>query len=249
MARIRVEAAQGQMAAVLSDVPAFPGERFVLGFPEAIGDAARAVWYGDIKPQWRQTDDGAWESTGEMPGELRYRLLITPYEDHVDAVTTLTNCSDRVWRQGMAFNCFNCGSSVLRDNECLRHWVRVKGEFRRLVELPRVFSERPTVQLYNVEGAPPGAEIPFVPNFKATPADVIAEGWMAIVAPDGRRLAATVSKPALFLFQNMEYSCIHSAPSFGTLRPGQTAKALTRLYFVRSSLRAWYERMKGEMDI
>ncbi len=249
MARIEVEAVQGQMAAVLSNVPAFPNDRFVLGFPEAIGDASRAIWFGDLKPRWRDIGDGAWESIGEMPGELRYRLVITPSEDYVDAVITLTNHSSRVWQNSMAFNCFNCASSVLRDNECLRHWVRVKGKFQRLVDLPRVFSDRPTVQLYSVEGAPPGAEIPFVANFKATPADVVAEGWMAIVAPDGKRLAATVSKPALFLFQNMEYSCIHSAPTFGTMQPGQTAKALTRLYFVRLSLEKWYARMKQEMEL
>lgn len=73
------------------------------------------------------------------------------------------------------------------------------------------------------------------------------EGWLAIQSRGGKRLAAVVSKPALFLFQNMEYSCIHSSPGFGPLPPGKTGEALTRVYFVEASLEGWYERMKREM--
>jgi hypothetical protein len=147
----------------------------------------------------------------------------------------------------MMFNCFQCGSApALRDHDGQRHWVRTGGEFRRLIEVPRVCGPRPAIQLYSVEKAPPGRRIPFVAGFQATP-DVVLEGWMAIQSRDGKRLAATVSKPALFLFQNLEYSCIHSAADFGEVPPVQSAEALNRLYFVEASLADWYRRLRAEL--
>ena len=118
---------------------------------------------------------------------------------------------------------------------------------RRLIEIPRKFSPRPTVQLYSVEGQPRGDDIPFVTRFQATP-DAILEGWLAIQSRDGKRLAAVASKAALFLFQNMEYSCIHSAPGFGPMAPGETREAWTRCYFVEATVAGWRERMRKEMQ-
>jgi hypothetical protein len=72
------------------------------------------------------------------------------------------------------------------------------------------------------------------------------EGWMAIRARDDQHMVATVSKKALYTFQNREYSCIHSAPTFGALAPGETGNAFTRVYFVEANLVDWYERMTAE---
>jgi len=247
MGQIRIEPIPNSMVCRLTDIPAFPGARFGLGYPEAIGDAAQACWFNLIRPDWERANGGeSWQSIGSVAGELSYSLLVTPADDVVVVRLTLTNESDRTWRQSLAFNCFQCGSAPIRDHECLRHWVRAGGEFKRLVELPRVFSPRPAVQLYSVEGAPRGMDIPFVAGFRATP-DVVLEGWMAIQSRDGKRLVATVSKPALFLFQNMEYSCIHSAAGFGRLEPGQTAEAVNRVYCVEAPLEAWHKRMKADL--
>jgi hypothetical protein len=56
-----------------------------------------------------------------------------------------------------------------------------------------------------------------------------------------------VSKPGLFLFQNREYSCIHCGAGFGELKPGQTAEAVNKVYFVASTLEAWHRRMTAEL--
>lgn len=247
MPAIQVDVIQGQMSAAVHSVPGFPGDRFGLGIPECIGDASAPVWFGRLTPEWRKSDEGPWVQHGEQPGELRYDLTVRPGDDHVDLEMRLTNLSSRQWKHGMAFNCFNCGGSSLRDNECLRHYVAERGRVRRLIQVPRVFGPRPTVQLYSVEGSPPGREVPFVANFAATPAGVTLEGWMAITSMDGKRLVAAASRPALFLFQNMEYSCIHSGPDFGAMAPGQTASALTRLYFVQASVAEWHKRVRAEM--
>ncbi len=242
---IQFEGFEGTMGGAITRVPVFPGERFGLGYPEAIGDAARACWR--IQPRWDRDAGGSWKSTGREPGELSYTMTVTPGDDMVDVHFTLTNESERHWKQTVAFNCFQCGGvPAIRDHECVRHWVRTGGQFKRLIEIPRKYGPRPAIQLYSVEGAPGGKEIPFVANFKATP-DAIVEGWIAIESRDGKRLAATVSKPAMFLFQNMEYSCIHSGAGFGPLRPGETATAINKAYLVEASLDDWYKRMKAEL--
>jgi len=247
MATITLHPTPGAMALGIRDIPAFPGEGFGAGWPESIGDAARAVWFGNITPERRDLGDGAWEQTGKRDGEVSYRITFTATEDTVDVQQSVTNLSDRVWEQSLAFNCFQCGSAPsIQDHECLRHYVGLDGEPRRLIEIPRQFGPRPTVQLYSVEGQPLGRDIPFVAGFAATP-DVVLEGWFAIVSRDGKRLVATVSKPTLFLFQNMEYSCIHAAAGFGRLAPGETGEAESRLYFVESSLVDWHARVRDEM--
>jgi hypothetical protein len=247
MNRIRFQPIGESMGAIISAVPAFPGDTFMLTVPESIGDSARACWPPGLKVAWKPQDNGGWRCEGIFEKELRYALSVTTGEDTVDVRIRLTNDSERHWKQSLSFNCFNCSSSkALNDYECLRHWTRVRGQFRRLIEQPRHFGPRPTIQLYSVEGAPKGRDIPFVANFDATP-DVVMENWLAIRSRDGRRLAATVSSPTLFLFQNMEYSCIHSASSLGALSPEQTGEALLRLYFVEASLEEWYRRMRREM--
>ena len=235
------------MACHVTDVPAFPGDRFTIAYPEAIGDAAAPFWFGTIKPRWEEQADGVWHSSGEQTEQLTYEMTVTPGTDVVTTHFKLTNLSSKTWAQGMAFNCFQCAAAPsLRNHDCERHWVRTGGQFKRLVEVPRVFGPRPAIQLYTVEGAPLGKEIPFVANFQATP-DVVIEPWMAMVSRDDKRLVATVSKPGLFLFHNREYSCIHCGTGFGEVKSGQTAEALNKVYFVETSLENWHRRMKTEI--
>jgi hypothetical protein len=194
---------------------------------------------------WEERKHGAWFCTGRRVDELSYTLTVTPGDEVVEIHQCLTNESGRSWDQSLAFNCFNpVRAEAVQDHECLRHWVGKNGKITRLITQPRQFGPRPTIQFYSVNGAPPGQDVPFVDAFKATPADLTLEGWMAIQSIDGSRLIAIVSHPALFLFQNMEYSCIHSGAGFGPLAPGETGQAVTRLYFVESSLEAWYESLE-----
>jgi hypothetical protein len=236
------------MTGVLTNVSAFPGESFNLNIPEAIGDASQVVYTMNLDTVWTELGAGVWRTQAHLAGEIDFVLTVTPGSDAVDIDVSVTNRSARIWSHSLAFHCLVCGAAPsIADFECKRHWARSAQQFRRLIEIPRKFSMRPTVQLYSVEGAPPGMQIPFVAQYDATPAEVL-EGWLAIQSRDETSIAATVSKPALFLFQNMEYSCIHSGPSFGTLQPGQTGEALTRLYLARASLNDWYQRMKLEMS-
>jgi hypothetical protein len=249
MHRIKFFAEKDQMSAQISHVPGFEGDIFRLNFPESIGPTAAAKWFNTIQCSWEEIDDAHWEGKGWVEGALSYAVKVYMLRDCVDFLITLTNDSYEIWEETLAFNCFNCGSALsVRDHECKRHWVRTGGEFKRLIEIPREFGPRPALQLYSVKGAPEGKDIPFVRNFRSTPENVAVEGWMAIRSRDDRRMVAVVSKPALFTFQNREYSCIHSAPGFGALKPGESGSALTRVYFVEATLEDWYHRMSSEFE-
>ena len=64
-------------------------------------------------------------------------LAMTPGPDCVTTRFRSTNQGKSTWKQEMTFNCFQCDKDhTIRDNDCLRTWVRTGGEFKRLVELP-----------------------------------------------------------------------------------------------------------------
>ncbi|MBI5432787.1 MAG: hypothetical protein HZA52_08160 [Planctomycetes bacterium] len=236
----------GKMNGELTNLACFPGEYVRLNVPEFIGDAAQPCTPLDMGATWSSLGQGAWRSTGQTVGELSYQLDVLPAFDYVDLEASVTNESVRHWTHSFAFNCCNCGPATpLRDHEGMRFWGRANGSFRRLVTMHRRFNPRPTVQVYSAVGAPAADEFGFMAKFLAT-SNVVLEGWLALRSRDGTCLAATVSKPAGFLFHNLEFSCVHSAPSFGPLAPGQTCHARTRLYFVQASLEAWHARMTGE---
>jgi hypothetical protein len=230
-------------------VPDFPGDAFILNAPETIGDASQVVHVMNMPPNWTDLGNGVWRSGGQVPGELDFVLTLTPGYDTFDVHLSLTNISNRVWWNTLAFTCFNCGSAnSIADHECARHWSRNQGQLKKLTQMRRRYGPRPTIQAYSIEGSTPATLLPFVNGFQATP-DLALEPWLAIQSRGGNRLAAVVSNPAAFLFQNSEYSCIHSCPSFGTLNPGQTGQALTRIYLVRAQLADWYARAQLEMGL
>jgi hypothetical protein len=248
MHRIQLDAHDGHAACRISNVSAFPGDHFSIACPEAIGDSSAPLWSRDLQTVWEKREHGILAATGGKAGQLSYKLTLTPSADAVKCEIELTNPGETTWPQGMAFNSFQCGSAPsIRDHDCARHWVRSGGEFKILWQIPRVFGPRPSVQLYSVEGAPPGRDIPFVKNFQATP-DAVIEPWMAIVSRDSQRLVATVAKPGLFLFQNREYACMNCGLDFGEVKPGQTARAINVIHFVQARLEDWHARMMAEAD-
>lgn len=247
MVNLRLVPDPQRMLCHVVDVPAFPGESFALAYPETIGSATKPIHFDQFDWQWSPLPGGEVRCRGGRNGELRFDLLLTPSEDQVRVRIALTNLGTRPWDRALAFNCVQCGHAPsIRDHDGLRHWVRAGGEFRRLVELPRVHGPRPTLQTYLVQGGPDLAELPFVANFGATPA-VRLEPWIAIASRAGDRWVATVSAPGLFLFHNREYSCIHAATGFGTVQPGATVLGENRVYFVPGSLAEWHARMRADL--
>lgn len=247
---MKLEPIAGTMSAWLSEVPAFPGARFSLGFPEAIGDAASALWYTTLVPKWERPDAHIWQATGRQPGELAYQMTVDLSAGDAAVVSyTLKNESERHWQNALAFNCLSCGGAWdVRDHDCERHWTGIDGEPVPLLAVPRRHSTRPAIQLYSTAGAPPATDLPFVSDFRATP-DVVLDPWMAVQSRDGTRTVATVGRPAAFLFHNMEYSCIHAASGFGAIAPGESATAGNDLLFLDTPLADALTRIRSSMGV
>ncbi|MFD3873701.1 hypothetical protein [Streptomyces sp. NPDC058623] len=240
----------GTMSAWLSEVPAFPGARFSLAFPEAIGDAASAVWYTTLVPKWEQQEARIWRATGRQPGRLAYEMMVDlSLDDAVVVSYTLDNESDHHWENALAFNCLSCGGARdVRDHDCERHFTGIAGEPVPLLSVPRRHSTRPTVQFYSTAGAPPATDLPFVSAFHATP-DVVLDPWVAVCSRDGSRTVATVGRPAAFLFHNREYSCIHAASGFGAIAPGGSATAGNDMLFLDAPLADALTRIRSSMEV
>lgn len=246
MSHVRIAITPGGTGCTVDEVDAFPGASFIMSFPESIGDAEHVVHFPSTQADWRHGKDGELITRCLVPGELEYTIHFTPGPDYVDARTSIVNKSTRHWAHSLAFNCVHPGScEQVIDHECLRHYTGYDGRPTLLRTLPRVFGPRPVVQLYNIEGMPPADSTRFVNDFHATP-DITVENWLAIASLSSRSLMAVTSHPALFLFHNLEYSCIHAAQSLGALKPGQRGQALTRAYFTEMPLEDWYVRMKAE---
>ena len=155
MEKIKFLAEKDKMGVQIMNVPGFEGDVFNLNIPESIGPTNFSRWFDIIKCSWEELEDGKWMGRGWVEGEIEYTVDVQIGDDYVDFIIKLTNRSEAVWNETQAFNCFsNRHAASVRDHEGKRHWVRTEGEFRRLIEVPRVFGPRPALQLYSVEGAP-----------------------------------------------------------------------------------------------
>ncbi|MFQ5808831.1 MAG: hypothetical protein ACE5JM_04340 [Armatimonadota bacterium] len=245
MPPIIIRPSQGQMNCSMQ-WPLLPGEIFRLNIPEAIVNNDGGRWgVQEIKPRWQAGPDGQQSYDVEMAGGMRLQVRMVPFEDHVDINYEVTNLQKTPWTESLAFTCFNHGSvPSINDFELLRTYIWRKGKAYRLVDIERQFSTRPLVQLFGIEGARPWPEVDFVARFRASPREP-CEPLIAIQSRDGRLVTGVAARPALFLFHNAEYSCIHSCPTFGPLKPNETGKALTRHYFLQGTiedLRKRYDR-------
>ena len=236
MPRITIRPSQGQMNCSL-EWPVLPGQLFRLNLPEAIVNNEGGRWgVGEIKPSWVAGPDGQQSYEVEDPGGMRLKIRMEPFEDHVDIHYEVTNLQDKPWTESLAFTCFNHGAIYsMNDFELVRTYIWRKGKAYRLADIERKFSTRPLVQLFGIEGARPWQEVDFVSKFQASPPQP-CEPLIAIQSRDGKYVTGVAAQPALFLFQNSEYSCIHSCPTFGALKPGETGRALTRHYFLEGDI-------------
>jgi hypothetical protein len=243
---VQLEPVQGTMNCIIR-WPALPGEQFRLNLPEAIANNEGGRWgVNEIKPQWVPGEGGTQSYDVTVPKGMRLQIEMAPSEDHVDIRYRVTNLQAEDWTESLAFTCFNLGAAPsFSDFDMRRTYVWRQGQAFRLVDIERKFSTRPLVQLFGIEGARPWTEVPFVTKFHASPPDP-CEPLIGIRSRDGRRTAAVASNPALFLFHNGEYSCIHSCPTLGPLEAGHTGEAMTRLYFLEASIDPLHHRYRDD---
>jgi creatinine amidohydrolase len=104
----------------------------------------------------------------------------------------------------------------------------------------------PTVGFYLPQRIPPGEESVFVRGFGATSPNRTDGSWIVTLSePAGAYMAAT-TLDSVFLFDNMDRCCIHSAPSFGDVGPREGSTTVSRFYFAKGSLDDFRKRYESD---
>ncbi|MCZ7639188.1 MAG: hypothetical protein M5U12_25905 [Verrucomicrobia bacterium] len=88
--------------------------------------------------------------------------------------------------------------------------------------------------------------VELVRGFRATSPDRTDGSWIITLSePSGASLAATADEIA-FLFDNVDRCCIHAAPSFGHIGPGEAGTAVSRFYLPRGTIETFRQRFRED---
>jgi len=216
--------------------------KFNYMIPEAIGstgtDPARgfSIWGAspqfNMAPQWQKTEQG-WKYTWKKDGLLKSSVHAYTVDDHLDVHIRLQNLMDVPWPQSQAFSCFNPRDArIFADFEGTRTFLLLDDRWTAITRLQRKDSPRPTIQLWYVKDQP--RPLGFVETFQATP-PVYPRGVLAVRSRCEKHLIAVTADKPLFLFNNLEFSCIHCCPAFGALKPGEEGHAFHRVFICKNT--------------
>ena len=246
--RIVLQPRQGKMGCS-ARVPNLGDQVFALGIPETIGSRERMILnFPEVTIRWDGPDeDGVIATTWTTEGRIRYTTRLLPAVDYVDVEMTIENLADAVWHDVFAFNCLNpVNARQFKDWELRRTYMSEHGRPVQMAETKRVHGHMPTVGFYLHERIPWGKESPFVRGFHATSPNRTDGSWIVTLSdPPGSYMAAT-SPSAVFLFDNLDRCCIHSAADFGDIGPGESSTTVCRLYFAHGSLEDFLDRYRTD---
>jgi hypothetical protein len=216
-------------------VKEWPGQTFLLWFPEAVGDLW-VQWDEDAAHQeFSRTPAGGirWEFRGNPEARITAELI--PRAQSLLAEVRVTNVGERALHNVRAQNCFHL--SAAPDFACddfTRVYVRVDGRWQSLAEL------EPSVGLpmYYRPGYPESDRTDsWEGHFRKNIQTVRAESPLIIcTSKDGQRAVATASGDWECVFHNRELPyllCIHSqqAPQ-PSLAPGEEVLFRQVIYFI-----------------
>jgi hypothetical protein len=246
--QIKLQPRPGSMQ-VTAKVPHLGNQGFALVIPETIGcREAMLLNFPEAKIEWKGPDnDGAVSCLWSPGGRIFYSLRLIPASDYIDIEMTVRNLTEFVWHDVFAFHCLNpIQAPAFQDWELSRTYMNQNGRPLCMAETERVEGPMPTVGFYLPEKTAPGEESIFVHGFSATSPDRTDGNYIVTFSrPEGAYMAATAVQIA-FLFDNLDRACIHAAPCFGDLGPGQAATTVSRLYFARGDLDDFIQRMKHD---
>jgi hypothetical protein len=228
-------------------------QTFVVNIPESIGSAENPLLlnFPDVKPSeidWKEDKDsgGVWY-TYEKKAKMKYTVLLTPYKDFVELEMTIENLSSSKWHDLFAFNCFNpVAAREFKDPELRHTFISIEGKARVLADIEKTVNEnRPGVSFYLKKGI---EKCPFADGFSAVSPEKTDSSWIAAFTERENYYMAVVNPDSVFLFSNTEFGCIHSAPNFGDLNPGESSRIRSRLYVAKGNLAEFVKRAKADIQ-
>jgi hypothetical protein len=222
---------------------------FALTIPETIGCREGMILnFPSTTIQWEGSgQDGVVSTSWTTDGVVSYDLTLTPGIDVVDAEMTIRNLSDEVWHDVWSFNCLNpVRAPSFQDSLMERPYMSTPDGPLLLSQTKRVSGPRPTVGVYFSTSMEHPEKYPFVVDFQATSPQRSDGNYLVTLSESRNAYMAATSPEALFLFNNQKFKCIHSAPNFGVVAPGESATVTCRFYFGVGNLTTFLERLNAE---
>jgi creatinine amidohydrolase len=234
---------------VTARVPGLDNQAFSLGIPETIGcREAMLVNFPEAKIDWQGPDAAGVVSCSWGPGgRISYSLRLMPAGDYVDIEMTIRNHTEFLWHDVFAFNCLNpIQAPAFQDWKLKRTYMSKQGKPFCMAQTSRVKGHMPTVGFYLPDRTKAGEESVFVRGFGATSPDRTDGSWIVTLSePAGSYIAATAVETA-FLFDNLDRCCLHAAPAFGDIGPGESSTTVSRLYLAKGSLDDFLKRRQTD---
>lgn len=247
--RIALQPQPGAMQ-VTARVPGLDNQAFALGIPETIGcREAMLVNFPEARIEWQGPDEAGVVSCSWGPGgRISYSLQMIPADDYVDIAMTIRNRTEFFWHDVFAFNCLNpVEAPAFQDWKLDRTYMSSHGQPLRMAQTRRVKGHMPTVGFYLPERVEVGEESIFVRGFGATSPDRTDGSWIVTLSEPAGTYMASTAVEAAFLFDNLDRCCLHAAPSFGDIGPGEGSSTVSRLYLAKGGLDAFLKRRKEEL--
>lgn len=227
----------------------FPGQSFALGIPETIGSSEGMILnFPEVDISWSGPDrSGVCEHTWTSDAKIEYTARLIPHDDYVDVEMTIKNISRNNWTNVFSFNCLNpVAAEEFQDWNLERTYMSKNGNPFRMDSTTRINDgNMKTVQFYLHENYLNVS--PFVKGFKATSPDKTDDTYIVTMSSDGSSYMAATSPNALFLFDNLDRCCIHSATDFGDIPSGGERTVTSRFYFAKGSLDDFLSRYESEV--
>ena len=225
-------------------------QRWALTMPETIGceEEGMLLNFPGLPIHWETNNDSQTvASSYTIPEKISYSLLVLAHEDFVDAEMTIKNLTKNTWHNVWSFNCLSpSGAEDYQDTLLERTYMSSGNKPILLSKTTRKIGPRPTIGVYYSDKVAADKEYPFVEDFEATSPIRTDDSYLIAFSKDGNYYMAATSPQALFLFDNLEYKCIHSAPLFGDIQPQQSVTVTCRFYFSKGSVEDFVERFKKD---
>ena len=222
---------------------------FALTIPETIGSRERMILnFPSTTIRWEGPGgDGAVSTSWTTDGVVSYDLTLTPGDEIIDAEMTIHNLSNETWHDVWSFNCLNpVKAPSFQDSLMQRTYMSTPDGPVLLSQTNRVRGARPTVGVYFTTYVEHPEQYPFVVDFQATSPQRTNGNYLVTLSESGKAYMAATSPKALFLFNNQKFKCIHSAPNFGVIAPGESSIETCRFNFGEGTLATFLERLNTE---
>ena len=210
-------------------VPYLPDDRFTLFFENHWFRTMQAIEFND---------------------DFTRAVLRSRWEDHLDASIVLSAGSDFVDVQYELENlrsapldpavemCFqSMGAPNFRDHDGTRTFIQTETGFHSTARLNRTVNQRLWCQDYTLNPATGTSSI--APEKQRSLIAIVSRDRQWVVAP------TALSGPAVRLFNNWEYSCLHCTPP-SRLEAKERRVFKQRVYFLRGNLRNLVTRFEAD---